>query len=100
MATGWIREYADMAESSDGDPVPIPMEPGKDQTPVTFTTSSPSAAFAGTTRFIAVNASADFHYAGGETPVATTNALKVAVAAGPLFMGVRPGHKIALIAAA
>ncbi len=95
MATLWIREYADIGQSSDGDQIPIAAEPGRDQT-VTFTTSTASAAFAGTTRFIAFRASADFHYKVGETPVATTSSLKI-LSTELLFIGVQPGHKIAAV---
>lgn len=96
MATAWIREYEVVANGNIAD------EPGTaDPTPVTFSTSAASAAFNTKTRYIAITASADYHYkVGGSTVTATTNHLKVYSAAGPLYIGVQPGQYIAFIAAA
>lgn len=99
MATLWIREYSSLTETGDGDQVPIAFEPGRDQAPLTFSTSAASAAFAGGTRYIGIIGSAAFHYKVAETPEATTNMLKVP-ADTLLFIGVQGGHKIAAIAAA
>lgn len=99
MATLWIREYSSIGEAGDGDIVPVGQEPGKDQTPLTFSTSAASAAFGGGTNYVAIIGSAAFHYKVAETPVATTSHLKVP-ADTLLYIGVRPGHKIAAIAAA
>lgn len=105
MATLWIREYSDVpnpiVSGTGAAPAGAPMaqEPGVDQTPVTFSTTMPSAAFGSTTRYIAIIASAAFHYVVGSAPVATTNALKVP-ADTLIYIGVQPGQKIAAIAAA
>lgn len=105
MATLWIREYKTLARppywagDGQGEPAPIPPEPGTDQTPVTFTTSTQSAAFGVGTAYIRCYASAAFHYVVGVDPTATTNAMKWP-ADTPLEVGVRPGDKIAVIAAA
>jgi hypothetical protein len=98
MAKLWIREYQDSANAGAGRAVPLAFEPGTDQTPVTFSTSTQSAAFAATTRFITVTADAAFHYVVGANPTATTNAMKVP-ADTPWSIGVKAGQKIAVIAA-
>ena len=95
MATLWIREYASPPTVRD---TPIAPEPGIDQTPITFTTSTASAAFAAQTKFIAMIGSAAFHYVTGDAPVATTAALKVP-ADTLLYISVEPGDKIAAILA-
>lgn len=105
MATLWIREYSSvpnpgvsgMGDDSGG--APMASEPGTDQTPVTFTTSAQSAAFGAATSYIAMIASAAFHYVVSANPTATTNALKVP-ADTLIYIGVQPGQKIAAIAAA
>lgn len=107
MATLWVREYSRVAfppqrpgESyTPVQPAPLAQEPGTDQTPVTFTTSAASAAFASTTSYIAIIGSAAFHYTVADNPTATTSMLKVP-ADTLLFIGVRPGQKIAAVAAA
>jgi hypothetical protein len=107
VATLWIREYstvpqveADTAAASTrtGDGQPMAQEPGTDQTPVTFTTSAQSAAFSAATQYIAMIASAAFHYVVGANPTATTSALKIP-ADTLVYIGVPAGSKIAAIAA-
>jgi hypothetical protein len=104
MATLWVREYAQTGDA--GSPrsagqgkAQIAHEPGTDQTPVTFTTSAQSAAFAAGTTYIGIIGSAAFHYVVAANPTATTNALKVP-ADTLVYIGVTAGHKIAAIAAA
>ncbi len=104
MSTLWVREYANTGASDAGQsPVSraaqVAMEPGTDQTPVTFSTSAQSAAFGATTTLIAVIADAAFHYVVAANPTATVNALKVP-ADTLVFIGVAAGHKIAAIEAA
>lgn len=102
MATLWIREYSDIgraAASAGGARPQIAVEPGADMTPVTFSTTAQSAAFAATTRYIAMIASAAFHYVVAANPTATTSALKVP-ADTLIYVAVTPGQKIAAIAAA
>lgn len=98
MATLWIREYSLVGVVA-GRPVPIVNEPGTDQTPVTFSASAQSAAFASTTTVISIIGSAAFHFVVGSNPTATTNALKVP-ADTLVHVAVTSGHKIAAIAAA
>lgn len=96
MATLWIREYTRLGF---GGGAQIAQEVGTDQTPVTFTTSAQSAAFAGDTVYICMYASAAFHYVVGTNPTATTNAMKVAADTN-VYIGVPPGAKVAAIVAA
>jgi hypothetical protein len=96
MAKLWVREYNALARSGS---TQAAMEPGTDQTPVTFTTSAQSAAFATGTTYIGIIADAAFHYVVGSNPTATTNALKVP-ADTLIYVGVTPGQKIAAITAA
>lgn len=103
MATLWIREYANVPGvlQTDGvgeGVVQVAQEPGTDQTPVTFTTTTASAAFGSGTSFIAIIASAAFHYVVATAPTATTNALKVP-ADTLIYLGVKPGQKIAAVTA-
>ena len=98
MAKLWIREYRDVGVAGAGRVLPVAMEPGTDQTPVTFTGTTQSAAFGASTRYIGVVADADFHYVVGANPSATTNALRIP-ADTLLWLGVTPGQKIAAITA-
>lgn len=99
MATLWVREFGDVGGSNNMTNVPIPAEPGTDQTPVTFSTSAQSAAFAAGTKYIAIIGSAAFHYVVGSNPTATVNALKVP-ADTLVYVGVTAGQKVAAILAA
>lgn len=92
MATLWIREYGAY------DHAPIAPEPGVDQT-VTFTTSTQSTAFAGSTKYIGMISDAAFHYKVGANPTATTSVLKVP-ADTLIYIGVQAGDKIAAVTAA
>jgi len=96
MATLWIREYKALARNGS---VQAPSEPGTDQTPVTFSTTTQSAAFAAGTTYIGIIASDAFHYVVGADPAATTDALKIP-ADTLIFVGVQAGQKIAAVAAA
>ncbi len=107
MATLWIREYSQLEAvgaryggdvAGGATSAPLAAEPGADQTPVTFSTSAQSAAFADGTLYISMIGSAAFHYVVGANPTATTNHLKVP-ADTPREIGVKAGHKIAVIAA-
>lgn len=108
MSTLWIREYAGVREARSvagtaeggSSPVPIPNEPGTDQSPVTFTgTAGQSAAFAEGTTFVRIIGNAAFHYLVASNPTATTSHLKVP-ADTHVDIGVRAGLKISAVAAA
>jgi hypothetical protein len=108
MATLWIREYQAMPASDkwrenrlyeEGEEVaPVVMEPGVDQAPVTYSANVQSAAFSASTRFVTITSDAAFHYVVGPNPTATTGGLRVPAEASMSF-GVRPGDKLAVIAA-
>lgn len=98
MATLWVREYKLIGSAGAGK-IEVAQEPGTDQTPVTFTTTTQSAAFASDTQYIAIHGSAAFHYVVGSNPTATTGALKVP-ADTIVYIGVTGGHKIAAVTAA
>lgn len=103
MATLWVRQYASagslpISGTGVSSPMPVPMEPGTDLTPVTFTTSTQSAAFASGTTYVGFSSDAAFHYVVGENPTATTGAARVP-ANTTVHVGVRAGHKIAAITA-
>lgn len=97
MATLWIREYSALGEDGNGRFAQIGQEPGVASQVVSFITSQSSAAFNGATRYIAIYGSAAFHYRVSATPVAVTTDLPVP-ATTLLYVGVRPGDKIAAIA--
>jgi hypothetical protein len=73
-------------------------EPAVNDQTVTFTTTTQSAAFNASTRFITIVGSAAFHYAVGTNPTATTGALKIP-ADTPWTIAVTAGDKIAAVAA-
>jgi len=99
MATLWIREYRFSGVAEGGRMVPIPREPGTDQTPVTYTISAQSAAFASTTRYVRCISDYSFHYLVAADPTATTSHLKWP-ADTPLDIAVPAGQKIAAVLAA
>jgi hypothetical protein len=74
MSLMYIREYADSGMLSGGQPLPI--EPGTDQTPVSFTaTAGQSAAFKNNTRVvrIAVDGIASIVFGTNPTAVLSSN---------------------------
>jgi hypothetical protein len=95
MAKLWIREFKGLARNGSAQVV---LEPGTDQTPVTFSTSAQSAAFIAGTTMVGMIADAAFHYVVADNPTATTNALKVP-ANTLIHIGVAAGQKVAAIAA-
>lgn len=99
MATLWIREYSTVPAALGGASLQVAQEPGVDQTPLSFTTTQQSAAFAADTKYIEIYGSAAFHYVIGANPSATTGAMKVPVDT-PKFFGVAAGQKIAAVLAA
>lgn len=97
MANGYVVEFADLpsyrnAVMAKWDSRVV------EQSPVSFTTSAQSAAFASTTRYIMFTADAAFHWTIGSDPTATTS--KMRFAADTIYhIQVQPGDKIAFIAA-
>jgi hypothetical protein len=98
MATAYILEFADWPSQKN-----LVMAKWSsrvvEQTPVTFTTTTQSAAFASTTRYIAFKADAAFHWTIGSNPTATTSKMKQS-AEEYYHIEVQPGDKIAFVTAA
>lgn len=104
VVTLWIREFSNVGAASPAIglipriALPIAQEPGVDQEPITLTGSSTqSAAFGSTTKYIMVISNATFNYAIGLDPTATASSMYVPAGV-PYSVGVRPGYKIAVIA--
>lgn len=98
MAVAFIREYADIAVTF-SKYAPCPAEPGlADQTVTTSATSAQSAAFGANTQLIAISSPAAqaVAFVVGTNPTALVSSLRIP-ANNMIFVGVRPGHKIALI---
>lgn len=99
MATLKIREFTRLGlRNGQGQ---IALEPGTDQTAVTFTSSSvASAAFAADTEYVQIKSDVAFCFkvgpATGATPTADQNCMDVP-AETMYFMGVPPGAKMAVI---
>ena len=71
MATLWITEYSDIAESFGGKPVLVGREPSLTVQSVSYTTTAQSNNFHPKTRFIRVKADADAYLEFGQNPTAT-----------------------------
>ncbi len=99
MAKIYITEYTETAKEWAGRvPIAAALEPCvTDQTPITLSGSSQqSAAFNGATRFIMLSSDGIFSYAVGVNPTATVDQKRVP-AGQIIYVGVQPGHKIAVI---
>ena len=94
----FVKEYERMAKDAQGNLVPVGDESGftLDHSPLTISSSSATAAFNNKTRFILVKGDEDFHFAVGSSPTATTNHMHVDAGV-MLFLGVKPGQKLAAI---
>lgn len=99
MATLWIREYSWIGSDLGGFPGMLALEPGVDQTPLTYSTAAASAAFGASTKFVAMTSDAAFHYVVSAAPVATTSNFRVS-ANTIVYIAVPAGAKVSAIAAA
>lgn len=99
MAKLYLTEYADIGAAGLHSMLAAPMgkEPGVDQTPIVIGVEAKSAEFAETTRFIRVHADAICSIAVGSAPEATTDSKRMAANQTEYF-GVKPGHKLSVIA--
>lgn len=95
MATAYVVEFADW-------PTQLNLVMAKwtsrvvEQTPITFTTTAQSAAFAATTRYIMFSTDSIFSWTIGSNPTATTS--KMRFQAGEVYhIEVQPGDKIAFV---
>lgn len=95
----WITEYAAAGSDAMGTPLAIARHPPVAvQTPVDFTgTSTQSAAFAATTRFVRLRSDATCHFVVGVNPTATTNSTPIDANSAEYFE-VPAGQKLAVIA--
>ncbi len=93
MAKLHITEFVEMRKDERGDIIRVGKQPGTDQV-VTYTTTTASAAFGATTKFIRVVADADAYISFGLAPTATANSPFVP-ADKPEYFGVEAAHKIA-----
>jgi len=99
MASAWITEYDAFGIRRDTGTgtlqAQMPLEPGTDQTPVTFTTATQSAAFAASTRFVRIITDADCHVLFGANPTATANHQKL-IAGVEYWRAVSAGDKVSI----
>ncbi len=95
MAKAYISEYSEVPVLT-GKVIPTGMEPAAAEQVVTFTTTTQSAAFGATTKYIRVHVDAICSYKVGSNPTATTNTPRMA-AGSTEFFGVNPGDKIAFV---
>lgn len=95
MASLLIREYAFILKTDKANVGQMAKEPGlRDQTPVTYTSSTQSAAFGADTKYIAFRSDSLVHYEVGSNPTATASSM--AVSAGETrWIAVDIGDKIA-----
>lgn len=99
MANGYITEFASMIKAPSGDAVQAgSLDNATVQAPVSFTTTTQSAAFAATTRFVRVQADAACFIAYGSNPTATASGIPLA-ADMPEYFAVSSGNKIAFVTA-
>ena len=77
MATLWITEYTNIAESFKGKPVLSGQEPAVTTQTVSYTTTTQSLDFQDVTRFVRLIADADVYVMFGESPTATVSSTKL-----------------------
>jgi len=97
MATAYIREYRFICRDEGGNVIQAGLEDGytTGQT-VSYTTSTQSAAFQDTTRFVRISCDAEAFLDFGPNPTAaTTDGVNVQLDT-PEFFGVQPGQKVAV----
>lgn len=97
MAKLYISEYKGVRQV-EGGLSQVAEEPGVDQTPVTFTTATQSAAFGTGVKVIRVIADANCHLLFGDDPTATVNS-KLVIANSVEYFGVVAEQKVSAIVA-
>lgn len=103
MATMTIQEYDELAQDSNGQPIPAGVEPAIASQVVSFTSSSQSALLNKRTRFVLITVSAAARIQVGANPTAATASSGLRLPTdGSIFIGVRLGTegglKIAAVA--
>jgi hypothetical protein len=94
MAKLYISEYS-AVRVSEGGLAQVGKEPAIEQTPVTFTSATLSAAFGDDTRIVRLVADADAWLLFGDSPVATANS-KFLPANVIEYFGVNAGQKVSV----
>lgn len=92
----YIQEYTNLSVDGRGFQVQAGQEPAVTSQKVSFTTSTASAAFDETTRFVRITCDADAHLQFAVAPTATTSMMEVQ-ADTPEFFGVIKGQKVAAV---
>lgn len=96
MATMYIREYSYLLRDEAGNVVQAGFEDGfRTAQAVTYTTSTQSAAFQDTTRFVRITCDAEAFLDFGTNPTAVTGDAINVQADTPEFFGVVPGQIVA-----
>jgi len=98
MANGYITEYPELAQDTLGRDMLVGKGNGINQTPVSFTTTTQSAAFGADMHIIRLHVDAACHVLFSANPTATTNHAKM-VAGQTEFFNITPGEKLALVTA-
>lgn len=99
MATLQIIEYASLGNDASGLTTPIPQLPPLATQNITFTgTAGQSNAPNKDTRFVCLIADANYRFAAGSNPTATSTDQR-RLADNPEFFGVNPKHKISAVTA-
>ena len=91
MAKMYVTEFSDVDEGS-----PHAGSKVVDQTPVTFTTSTQSAAFGGQTTLVRIHVDGIASILFGANPTATTSNMRLAAGQTEYF-AVSPGQKVAAV---
>jgi len=95
MGKLYITEYSEAAIMPGG--VPVGAEPGTEQTPVTYTTTTQSSAFGAKTKFVRIHTDSICSILFGADPTATTSSKRLSADQTEYF-AVTPGHKVAAVA--
>lgn len=96
MAKAYINEYESLPSMSGGLPQLAAEPAAVVQTPVSFSTTTQSAAFSARTRYIGVSVDAICSYRVGNNPTATTGDFRLP-ADTLLYLAVQSGDKIAFV---
>lgn len=101
MADLYIAEFAALDSEARGRDVMVGRAPPVTGQVVDFTSgATQSSPFDGKTRFIRFYADTDCHIAFGDDPTATTSAAIKVKADVPEYIGVKPGSRLSVVAAA
>ncbi|MCK5505545.1 MAG: hypothetical protein KAJ10_10305 [Thermodesulfovibrionia bacterium] len=97
MSILYITEYEKLAVDADGNIIPVGQEPAITTQAVSFTTTTPSAAFNTRTRFVRLTSDGECHMLFGLAPTATTSHPQL-LADTPEYFGVGLGNSLKVAA--